>query len=211
MDVIQLAGEDPLEPGNGVFQLHIFPLAPGKLFSHEKRLGKIFLHFSRSRHRLFILIGEFFHTQNGDDVLEVFVALQKFLHAARYRIVAFTDDLRVENSRVGIERIDGRINAQFRKGAREHHRRIQVSERRGRSWIRQVVSRYIHRLHRCDGAFLGRGDPLLQTAHLFRKRRLITDCGGNAPEERRNLRSRLRESENIIDKKQHVFPFIIAE
>ena len=52
------------------------------------------------------------------------------------------------------------------------------------------------------------GDALLQRAHVGRERRLITHGGGNAAEQRRHFRARLREAEDVVDEEQHVLALI---
>jgi len=46
---------------------------------------------------------------------------------------------------------------------------------------------------------------------MGRQRRLISDRGGNASEQRRDLRARLGEPEDVVDEEQHVLAFLVAE
>jgi hypothetical protein len=61
-----------------------------------------------------VLVGEFVHAQDRDDVLEVLVALQDALHAAGDAVVARRrrprERARVE---VEVERVDGRVDAEL--------------------------------------------------------------------------------------------------
>ena len=77
--------------------------------------------------------------------------------------------------------------------------------------VGQIVRRDVNRLHRRDRAFLGRGDAFLQVAHLGRERRLITDRGGRASEQRRHFRAGLRETKDVVDEQQNVLVALIAE
>ena len=51
---------------------------------------------------------------------------------------------------------------------------------------------------------LGRGDPLLQLAHLGGQRRLVAHGARHAAEQRRDFRARLHEAEDVVDEEQHV-------
>ena len=95
--------------------------------------------------------------------------------------------------------------------ARENGRRVQVRERGGRRRVGQVVGGHVDRLHRGDRALAGRGDALLQRAHLGGERRLVADRGGHAPEQRRDLGAGLREAEDVVDEEQHVGALVVAE
>ena len=55
---------------------------------------------------------------------------------------------------------------------------------------------------------LRRRDPLLQLAHLGRERRLVADGARHAAEERRHLRARLDEPEDVVDEEQRVLALV---
>ena len=95
--------------------------------------------------------------------------------------------------------------------AREHRGGVEVGERRRRRRVGEVVGGHVDGLHRGDRALVGRGDALLQLAHLGRQRRLVTDGRGDAAEERRHLRAGLGEAEDVVDEEQHVLAFLVAE
>ena len=86
-----------------------------------------------------------------------------------------------------------------------------MRKRRRRRRIRDVVRRYIDGLHRRDRPVPGRGDPFLQVTHFRRQRRLVSDGARHAAEERRHLRTRLREAENVVDEDEHVRALLVAE
>ena len=86
-----------------------------------------------------------------------------------------------------------------------------MGEGGSRSRVGQVVGRHVNRLYRCDRAFLGGSDALLQSAHFRGKRRLITDGGRHTSQQSRNLAARLCESEDVVDKEQNVLVFPVAE
>ena len=77
--------------------------------------------------------------------------------------------------------------------------------------IGEIVGRHVDRLHRRDRTFLGRGDPLLQLAHLRRQVRLVADRARHTAEERRDFRPGLREAEDVVDEEEHVLLLGVAE
>ena len=86
-----------------------------------------------------------------------------------------------------------------------------MGERGGRRGVGEVVGGHVDRLHRRDRALLGRGDALLQRAHLGAERGLIADRGGHAAEQRGHFRARLGEAEDVVDEQEHVLAFLVAE
>ena len=109
---------------------------------------------------------------------------------------------------VEFERVHRRIDALRGDVARQHGGSVKMRERgRGRR-IGQIVGRHVDRLHRSDRAFGGGGDPLLQRAHVGRKRRLIAHRRRNAAEQRRHFRTGLREAEDVVDEEQHVLALV---
>ena len=68
------------------------------------------------------------------------------------------EDLRLEDTRRGRQRIDGRVDALLGDATLEHDERVEVAERRGRRGVGEVVGRHVDRLHRGDRARGGRGD-----------------------------------------------------
>ena len=158
-----------------------------------------------------ILFGQLVHAEDGDDVLQRLVALERRLHRARGLVMLLADGARLEHAAGRIERIDGRVDAQLGDRAVQRRRRVQVGERGRRRRIGQIVRGDVDRLHRGDRALVGRGDPLLQRAHVGRQRRLIAHRRRDAAEQRRHFRARLGEAEDVVDEEQHVLPFDIAE
>src|SRR5207253_1184846 len=85
---------------------------------------------------------------------------------ARDLVVLVADDARVQDARGRRQRIDRRIEALLGNRALERDRRVEVGKGGGRRGIGVVVGRYVDRLERGDRALLGRGNPLLELAHL---------------------------------------------
>ena len=84
---------------------------------------------------------------------------------------------------------------------------------KGRGWRRVgvVIGGDEDRLQRGDGALLGRGDPLLQVAHLGCQGRLVADRRRHAAQQRGHLGSGLREAEDVVDEEKDVPSLLVAE
>ena len=70
---------------------------------------------------------------------------------------------------------------------------------------------HVDGLQRGDGPALRRGDALLQLAHLVGERRLVAHRRRHPAEQRRHLRARLGEPEDVVDEQQHVLALDVAE
>ena len=110
----------------------------------------------------------------------------------------------LERARRRVERVDRRVDALLRDRPRERDERVEVGERVRRRRVGEVVGGHVDRLHRGDRALVGRGDALLQLPHLGRERRLVADGARHPAEQRRDLRARLHEAEDVVDEEQHV-------
>src|SRR5665213_816076 len=86
-----------------------------------------------------------------------------------------------------------------------------MRERRRRGRVGEVVGRHVDGLHRSDRTVGRRRNALLQKTHFPRKRRLISDGGRNAAEERRYFGTCLHETEYVVHEKEYVFAAFIAE
>ena len=111
----------------------------------------------------------------------------------------------------GLQRGDGRVDAQLHDLARKHRGSVQMGEGGSRGGIRQVVRRHVDRLNRGDRAVFRGYDTLLQHAHLRRQGRLIAHGGGHAPQQGRHLRARLGKPEHVVYEQQHILPGRLAE
>ena len=158
-----------------------------------------------------VLFAQFIDTENGDDVLQIAIALQHRLHLAGDAGVLFADDVGTERAGRRCQRIDGGINALRRDRSLEINERVQVRECIRRRGVGRIVGRHVNGLHGRDRALLRRRDALLKLAHFRRQRRLITDGAGHTPEECRHFGAGLRESENVVDEQERVRAGFIAE
>src|SRR5579862_3469943 len=207
-EIVVLAVEDLGEAADRVLELHVLARRAGELRGREERLRQVPLDLPRARHDELVLVGELVDAEDGDDVLQVAVALQHFLHARGAPVVLVRHDAGLERTRRRAERIDGRIDALLDDGARERRRRVEVREHVRRRRVGEVVGRNVDRLDRRDRSLLRRGDPLLELPHLGGERRLVADGARHAAEKRRHLRARLHEPEDVVDEEQHVLALV---
>ena len=183
----------------------------GEDFGDVERLRQEALDLPRALHDQLVLLAKLVHAEDGDDVLELLVALQDLLHLPRHVVVLLADHGGRKEARRGVERIDGRKDRHLGDRSAEHGGRVQMGERGGGCGVGQVVGWHVDRLHRGDRTLLGRGDALLQGAHVGGQRRLVAHRRGDAAEERRHLGARLGEAEDVVHEEQHVLSFLVAE
>ena len=93
----------------------------------------------------------------------------------------------------------------------QHDEGVEEAEGGGRGGVGQVVGRDVDGLHRGDRAFVGRGDPLLQGAHLGGQGRLIADVRRHPAQQGRDFGAGLAEPEDVVDEQQGVGPGRVAE
>ena len=113
--------------------------------------------------------------------------------------------------RRGRQRIHGRVDAERGDLAGQLGRGVQVGEGGERRRVGVVVGRHVHGLQRRDRAALGRGDALLQLAHLVGQGGLVAHGGGHAAEQRRHLGAGLHEAEDVVHEQQHVLVLHVTE
>ena len=73
-----------------------------------------------------------------------------------------------------------------------------------RSRVCKVIRRHIYGLYGCDGTVLCRRDALLHLTHFSGEGRLVAHSRRHAAQKRRYLGSRLRETEDVINKEENV-------
>src|ERR687887_230043 len=159
--VVVLAFDDLLEALDRVLELHVAALLAGELLGHEVRLREEALDAAGTRDDDLVLVRELVDPEDGDDVLQVLVALQDLLDARRRVVVLVGDDSRLERARGRLERVDRRVDPLLHDRPVEHGRRVEVGERVGRRRVREVVRGHVNRLHGRDRTLAGRGNALL--------------------------------------------------
>src|SRR6058998_3534228 len=80
--LVVLAVDDLSEALDGVRELYVPPLRAGERLGDEHRLGEEPLDLPGAGDDELVLVGEFLHSEDRDDVLEVLVALEDELHVA---------------------------------------------------------------------------------------------------------------------------------
>ena len=102
-----LAFEDFFEAAQGFLERNVLAWVAGELFGNEEALAEETLDLTGAGNDEFFFIGQFIHTEDGDDVLQVFVALQHFLHTAGNVVVFFADDEWIKDAGGGTEWVYG--------------------------------------------------------------------------------------------------------
>ena len=128
----QLPSRISRKPRDSLLQRHIAPGDAGEALGHEEWLGEEALDLAGARHNQFIVFAQFVNTQDGNDVLQILIALQHTLDFTRGVVVFLAHDVRVKNAGGGRQRIHRRIDALFHNGAFEGNGRIQVGKGRHR-------------------------------------------------------------------------------
>src|ERR1035438_3010402 len=105
--VVVLAFDNFAEALDGIGQRDVLALVAGELLGDEEGLGKELLDFTGAGDDELVLVGELVDAENGDDVLEILVALQGALDHLGHVVVVLADDQGVENAGGGSQRIDG--------------------------------------------------------------------------------------------------------
>ncbi len=202
---------DAFEALDGVFERDEHAGRTREDFGNVERLRQETLDFTRAGNGEFVFFRQLVHTQNGDDVLQRLVALQRFLNGRGDLIVLFADDAGVENTRRGVERVNRGEDGHFGNLARQNGTGIQVRKRRCGGRVGQVVRRNVNGLNGGNRALGGGGNALLHRAHFGCERRLVTNRGGDTAKKRRHLCACLREAEDVINEEQNVLTFLVAE
>src|SRR3989338_9741868 len=78
-------------------------------------------------------------------------------------------------------------------------------------WIRKVICRNVNCLHRRYGSRICGSNSLLQHSHFFLKRWLVADRRGNAPKKRRDFRTSLSKTEDVINKDKQIPMLFISK
>ena len=92
-------------------QRDVAALQTGEDFGHREGLGEILLHPAGTIYGLAVLSAELFHTKDGNNILQLTIALQQLLGSAGHGIVPLSDDVRLQDAGGGFQGIYCRINA----------------------------------------------------------------------------------------------------
>src|ERR671916_777729 len=138
--------DDLLERADRVLQLDELALEAGELLGDEERLREEALDSARPPDDDLVLLGELVDAENGDNVLELLVALQDVLDLLGDLVVLVADDRGVEDRGRGGQRVNRRVDALLGEVTRELDRRVEVGKHRERSRVGEVVRGDVDRL-----------------------------------------------------------------
>src|SRR3989338_3179443 len=96
--IIVLANQNFTKTSDSFFAFYIGPLHAGKLFGDKEWLAQKLLNFSRTLNGEFVDIGQFFHAENGNNILQIFISLQYLLDLARLPIMLLPNNQWIKNS-----------------------------------------------------------------------------------------------------------------
>src|SRR5437868_7200062 len=109
--VVPLALAQLLEAADRLGQRRHLALLAGERLGHEERLRQELLDAAGPVHHLLVLLAQLLDAEDGDDVLQLAVALQDLLDAVGDGVVLLADVLRLEDVAVGGQRVHGRVDA----------------------------------------------------------------------------------------------------
>ena len=185
--IIDLAVENHIETANAFLDGDHYSRYARKLFGYGEGLAQEALNASCAVHRLPVFVGEFVHSEDGNDVLQLFVFLQNLLYALCAVVMFFPDDGCIQDTRRRIERVDCRVNSQLSNLTAQDGCGVQVGERSGGSGVGQVVSRDVNSLNRRNRSIFRRRDAFLHGTHFAGKRRLVSHGRRHTSQQRGNL------------------------
>src|SRR5699024_8309042 len=100
----------------------------GKDLSDVERLRQEALDLARTGNSLLVFVRQFVHTENGNDVTQLVIALQCFLDATSNGVVLFANNLGIQLTTGGVQRVNSRINTQSSNLTCQNDCRVQVQE-----------------------------------------------------------------------------------
>ena len=208
---IVLASDNALECIDGVLKRHELPGSAGEDLGNVERLGHELLDLAGAGHSDLVLLRELVHAEDGNDVLQVLVVLERLLDLAREVIVGLADDAGVHHARGRVKGVDSGVDAELGNAAGQHSGGVKMGEGGGGSRIGKIVGGHVDGLHRGDGALGVGGDTLLEATEIRGEGGLVSDSRGDTSEKGRHLRVGLGEAEDVVDEEQHVLSLLVTE
>lgn len=191
---VTLTSQDSLERGNGVLKVDKLALDTSEDLGDSERLAQETLDLTGTLDSELVGLRQLVHTQNGDDVLERLVLLEDLLDAGGDLVVLLTDDTGVKHTRLGVERVDSRVDTQLGNTTGQHSGGVQVGKGGGGGRVGQIVSRDVDGLDGGNRTLLGGGNTLLHTTHVDGEGGLVTDGRGDTTQQSRDLGTGLSKS-----------------
>ena len=91
-EVIVFAGEDAFKSFDRVFERHVLTRNVSEDLSNRKGLSQELADATRAPNGLTVFVRKLIHTENRDDVFELFIALEYCLYATRHFVVLRSDN-----------------------------------------------------------------------------------------------------------------------
>jgi len=132
--MVQFSVQDLVKTLDGVLEWDQFSGGSGEGFGDLERLWEETLDFPGSLYSQFLLLRQFSHTQDSDDILEWFEILQDFLDPPGAVVVFKTYNVGVHDTRWWLQWVDGRVESQLSYLTRQYGGGVQVRE--GGGWGR---------------------------------------------------------------------------
>jgi len=124
-------------------------------------LGQETLDLTGTIYGYLILIGQFLHTQDGDDILQFLVLLQHCLHLACSLIMLLTYHILFQDTGSGFQGIHCGVNTLFHDLTGQNGGGIQMCERSRGCGVSQVIRRHVNSLNGSDTTLVRGSDTFL--------------------------------------------------
>ncbi len=109
---IMLSFKDLLHRANGLFKCNVFTGCASERFADEERLREELLDLACPVYKSLIFIRKLLDTKDGDDILEILIALKNLFGLGCDAIVFLSYDERIECLRRRFKWVDGRIDTE---------------------------------------------------------------------------------------------------
>src|SRR5919204_6293617 len=141
--VVKLTIQDAAEALHGVGDRDVHSGKAGKHLGHDHGLRQEALDLARARHSELILVAQLVDAEDGNDVLQVLVALQHALDALCDVVVLLAHHARVEDRRRRGQRIHSREKGLLEEGAFQVDGGVEMREYRSWSRVGDVVGGHV--------------------------------------------------------------------
>src|ERR671934_962382 len=141
--VVKLTVQDAAEALHRLRDRDVHPGQARKDLGHDHGLRQEALDLPGARHGELIFIAQLVDAEDGDDVLQVLVALQHALDALRDVVVLLAHHTRVEDRRRRGQRIHGREQGLLEEGAFQVDGGVEMREYRSWSRVGDVVGGHV--------------------------------------------------------------------
>ena len=106
-----------------------------------ERLRQEALDLTGTENQVPVRFRQFFHTQDGNDILQFRIFLEDLLDTARDAVMLLTHDIRFQDTGSRCQRVDRRVDTLFHDLSGKDCGRVQMREGRRGSRVCQIVRR----------------------------------------------------------------------